>query len=101
MVLGIRDLMVLQRTQTVNALRGYTTEFGMIAPKGLAQVEPLLERFSTTEEIPSPRASLTVSQKEKRPVRGGDRALGSAFGAEGWQGNRLPRGVTHRGSASS
>jgi transposase len=52
MVLGTRDLLVNQRTQTANALRGYATEFGMIAAKGLAQIDALVERFSTNEEIP-------------------------------------------------
>lgn len=30
-----RDLIVRQRTQTINALRGHLTEFGIVAPKGL------------------------------------------------------------------
>jgi transposase len=38
MVLSTRELLVRQRTQTINALRGHATEFSMTAPKGLAQV---------------------------------------------------------------
>lgn len=60
MVLGTRDLLVNQRTQTANALRGYATEFGMIAPKGLAQIDALVERFSTNEEIPLPARQMML-----------------------------------------
>ena len=34
MQFGVRDLLVRQRTQTINALRGHLAEFGVIAPKG-------------------------------------------------------------------
>jgi transposase len=65
MVLGTRDLLVNQRTQTANALRGYATEFGMIAAKGLAQIDALVERFSTNEEIPGigPITALTLASQ--------------------------------------
>ena len=33
-----RDLLVRQRTQTINALRGHLAEFGVIAPRGAAHV---------------------------------------------------------------
>ena len=41
MLLSVRELLVGQRTQLANALRGHATEFGLVAPlgdKGLAQV---------------------------------------------------------------
>ena len=41
MVFRTRDLLVRQRTQTVNALRGHLAEFGIIAPQGIANVERL------------------------------------------------------------
>lgn len=31
MVVGVRDLLVRQRTQAINAVRGYAAEFGVIA----------------------------------------------------------------------
>jgi transposase len=37
-------LLVRQRTQRVNAVRGHAAEFGIIAAKGIAQVEPLLDK---------------------------------------------------------
>src|SRR5271154_1826029 len=42
MVLKLRETLVGQRTQLVNALRGHATEFGVIAAKGLRQIGPLL-----------------------------------------------------------
>jgi transposase len=36
-----RDLLVRQKTQTINALRGHLAEFGIVAPYGTAQIERL------------------------------------------------------------
>jgi len=41
MALRTRDLLVRQRTQTINALRGHLAEFGVVAPQGSANVERL------------------------------------------------------------
>ena len=41
MQLGVRMLLVRQRTQTINALRGHLAEFGLVAPKGPAHVARL------------------------------------------------------------
>ena len=41
MLFRTRDLLVRQRTQTSNALRGHLAEFGTIAPKGPAHVARL------------------------------------------------------------
>lgn len=38
MPFGVRDLLVRQRTQTINALRGHLAEFGLVAPQGRAQI---------------------------------------------------------------
>ena len=43
-----RDLLVRQRTQLVNAVRGHAAEFGIIAAKGIAQIEPLLKKIAET-----------------------------------------------------
>ena len=40
-VFRTRDMLVRQRTQTINALRGHLGEFGIIAPKGIWNVGPL------------------------------------------------------------
>jgi transposase len=49
MDLSARDLLVRQRTQLVNAVRGHAAEFGVIAAKGIAQVEPLLAKIAETD----------------------------------------------------
>ncbi len=42
MDLSARDLLIRQRTQLVNAVRGHAAEFGVIAAKGIAHIAPLL-----------------------------------------------------------
>ena len=41
MLFRTRDLLVRQRTQTINALRGHLVEFGIVAPQGPVHVERL------------------------------------------------------------
>ena len=41
MLFRTRDLLVRQRTQTINALRGHLAEFGLVAPQGRAHVARL------------------------------------------------------------
>lgn len=49
MDLSARDLLVRQRTQLVNAVRGHAAEFGVIAAKGIAQLEPLLAKIAEAD----------------------------------------------------
>ena len=53
MVLKVRETLVGQRTQLVNALRGHAAEFGVVAGKGVKCVTPLLEAVEAAEAIPS------------------------------------------------
>lgn len=55
MALKTRDLMVRQRTQTINALRGHLAELGIVAAKGLAKVETLIAivRDENDERLPT------------------------------------------------
>lgn len=43
MALRVRELIVRQRTQLVNALRGHASEFGIVAAKGTCKIAALLE----------------------------------------------------------
>lgn len=52
MLAGMRDRLVKARTQVSNAIRSYAAEFGLIAPKGLDKIEPLLMRASSDESLP-------------------------------------------------
>jgi transposase len=53
MILKVRETLVNQRTQLVNALRGHAAEFGIIAAKGISQITPLLEAIEVATAIPS------------------------------------------------
>lgn len=52
MPLSIRELLVRQRTQLVNALRGHSSEFGIIAGRGTHQVEGLLQQIIASDTVP-------------------------------------------------
>jgi transposase len=52
MVLKVRETLVGQRTQLVNALRGHAAEFGVIAAKGISRVASLLEAIEAETTIP-------------------------------------------------
>ena len=41
MLFHTRDLLVRQRTQTINALRGHLAEYGIVAPQGRARIRQL------------------------------------------------------------
>ena len=41
-VFRVRELLIRQRTQAINALRGHLTEFGQVVPKGAANVARLV-----------------------------------------------------------
>jgi transposase len=42
MVFRVRELLIRQRTQAINALRGHLTEFGQIVPQGAANASKLI-----------------------------------------------------------
>src|SRR5271166_6317848 len=52
MVLKVRETLVGQRTQLVNALRGHAAEFGVIAAKGISRIASLLEAIEAETTIP-------------------------------------------------
>ena len=47
--LSVRELLIRQRTQLVNAMRGHAAEFGIVAAQGIAQVGPLLEKIAGSD----------------------------------------------------
>lgn len=48
-MLRTREMLIRQRTQTINALRGHLAEFGVIIPKGTSNVAKLMSRVSDPE----------------------------------------------------
>lgn len=53
MVLSVRELLVKQQTQLLNALRGHAAEFGVVVPKGVGRAEALLQRLGADPAIPA------------------------------------------------
>ena len=52
-MLGVRDLLVKQRTMLINAIRGHAAEFGVTVAKGPQQIPELLRRLATDEGVPA------------------------------------------------
>ncbi len=49
----VRDLLVRQRTQTVNAIRGHLAEFGLVAAHGLVHVTKLVAAIENNDSAPA------------------------------------------------
>ena len=59
MLFRTRDLLVRQRTQTINALRGHLAEFGIVAPQGRAHVARLAAALDEAASVlPGPVSEL-------------------------------------------
>src|SRR5271168_5116906 len=58
-----RELLVKQRTMTVNALRGHLSEFGLIAPKGIHRVKELLALALADETLPEEAKQASADRK--------------------------------------
>lgn len=58
-VFRARDLLVRQRTQIINALRGHLTEYGIIAPSGSAHV-PRVVALATDPAVSIPDAARPI-----------------------------------------
>ncbi|WFU07314.1 IS110 family transposase (plasmid) [Rhizobium sp. CB3171] len=65
MLVGMRDRLIRARTQLANAIRGYATEFGLTAAKGMCKIEPLLERIMVDENIPELARDLFAMQAKE------------------------------------
>jgi transposase len=52
-MLGVRDLLIKQRTMLVDAIRGHAAEFGVVAAKGPRQITELLRRLASEEGVPA------------------------------------------------
>jgi transposase len=61
LVFRTRDLLVRQRTQCINALRGHLTEYGHVVPKGTDHVDRLVALVEDAESA-LPKAAQTILQ---------------------------------------
>lgn len=72
MLLKARGLLVRQRTQSVAALRGHATEYGLVAAQGIGKVGPLLAKVAAEAAIPPPAREATallgreIAQRDER-----------------------------------
>lgn len=48
-----RELLMKQRTMTINALRGHLAEFGIVVAKGVSRVDELLDLAHADERLPA------------------------------------------------
>src|SRR4051794_3439614 len=53
MLVGVRDRLIRNRTQLSNTIRSHASEFGLIAAKGKAHLDPLFERIQADQSLPS------------------------------------------------
>jgi transposase len=60
-----RALLVKQQTMLANAIRGLATEFGYVVPKGLHNLEPLVELVDAEEAMPE-QARQAIAELHKR-----------------------------------
>ena len=79
MVFRVRELLIRQRTQAINALRGHLTEFGLVVPKGAANVTRLVALIADPGSGLPPcgsRNSVSTSQKKTVSFSLWERLLG-------------------------
>lgn len=65
MLAGVRDRLVRNRVQLANAIRGYAAEFGLVAAKGRAKLEPLLLRLQADETMPALARGMFAEQAKE------------------------------------
>jgi len=71
LVFRARDLLVKQRTQIINSLRGHLAEFGIVAAKGPARVPQLVQAVEDPDE-PLPEIARPILQMLIETLRGLD-----------------------------
>lgn len=62
MLIGVRERLIRNQTQLSNAIRGFAAEFGVVAPRGIDHLVPLLAILATDESIPALARDLFASQ---------------------------------------
>ena len=74
-VFRARDLLVRQRTQTINALRGHLSEYGWVIAKGVPHVARLIERIEDPDTA-LPASARSVLRVLVATLRGLDEQIG-------------------------
>ena len=61
----VRSLLVKQQTMLANAIRGLASEFGHVVPKGLNNLEPLVDLVDADEDMPK-QARQAIAELHER-----------------------------------
>jgi transposase len=81
-----RELLVKQRTMSVNALRSHLSEFGIIAPKGIGRVDELrfcrVARSHAAPEFQRRQANARGHHQGRKPIHKETARLGGDLAAE-------------------
>jgi len=72
----VRALLVRQKTQLINALRGHLAEFGIIAPQGAHKVVELTARLADPGDEQIPALAKAVLQSLVEQLRDAERQIG-------------------------
>lgn len=64
MIVKHREMLVAQKTQAINALRGHASEFGVITAKGVQNIAPLLEVLATESAIPAAAKAMFADMEQ-------------------------------------
>jgi transposase len=71
----VRETLVRQRTQVINALRGHLAEFGIVAPQGAQKVTQLTMRLAEPGDEAVPAAAKAVLQVLVEQLRDTERRI--------------------------
>lgn len=91
MLAGMRERLVRSRVQLANAIRGYAAEFGIVAAKGRAKIEPLLLRLQADQTIPALARELFAEHAKEYAALNGQLAAIDAKLLAFHRGNALSR----------
>jgi transposase len=64
MIVKHREMLVAQKTQAINALRGHASEFGVITAKGVQNIATLLEVLATESAIPTAAKAMFADMEQ-------------------------------------
>jgi transposase len=71
----VRETLVCQRTQLINALRGHLAEFGLVAPQGASRVRELIARLADIGDPQVPALARGVLQTLVDQLRDSERRI--------------------------
>jgi len=90
-LLKVRELLVKQRTQLINALRGHAAEFGLVVAKGAGNAARLCDKIAADAQVPAAaQAALALLGGEIARLDEGLKQLDAMLKRQ-YQGNPMSR----------